>query len=447
MKKIISLLLIVAMLLTALPAMAENVRTSGPYTYAIKGNGTITITDFDWNANGDADVYVPNWLDGYMVTEIGDGAFAYSRNNANEGTMAITDSILSNLDFYVNPNSVTVTIPDTVKIIGDKAFWMSNISAVNIPDSVERIGSGAFFGSFGCLFKISQKQPKFAVIDNGLYNKTKKELIAYSHFLEKDNGTVSIPNGIVSIGDYVFACFGNDADGLPSYLNLSLPSTVTKAGSYSFAGICFSGLFSWSEKQLSFPFREIEDYAFYASTFEKLTVVFQSLENVGVHAFDSVHLDSSSMEFLKGISFVPEGVFHNTRRKDGSFYRPLTSSNAYSLSIDTTQISYIGENNESLGVKFETIEDFSASLTVIPTGLNPQCSELPSTIITIQTGAFTDVVTDFKIPASVEEIAIDAFVQNSTFIVEADSYAELWCDENGFGYSIEGQDNFDWLNN
>ena len=68
MKKILALVLACVLLLTALPALADNVRTSGLYTYEIKGNGTITITDFDWKANGDADIYIPNLIDGYTVT-------------------------------------------------------------------------------------------------------------------------------------------------------------------------------------------------------------------------------------------------------------------------------------------------------------------------------------------------------------------------------------------
>ena len=67
----------------------------------------------------------------------------------------------------------------------------------------------------------------------------------------------------------------------------------------------------------------------------------------------------------------------------------------------------------------------------------------------IKSNAYTDNVdvVDYYLPSTVKIIAVDAFPKGSTFIVDADSYAELWCSENGFGYSIEGQDNLDWLNN
>ena len=140
MKKILALVLACVLLLTALPALADNVRTSGLYTYEIKGNGTITITDFDWKANGDADIYIPNLIDGYTVTGIGDGAFRYYDE---ELTSKNADDYF---DDYIKDVSVAVTIPDTIKTIGTKAFWLSNISTINIPNSVGLIGEGAFAG-------------------------------------------------------------------------------------------------------------------------------------------------------------------------------------------------------------------------------------------------------------------------------------------------------------
>lgn len=75
MKKILALSLACVLLLTAIPAMAVDTRKSGLYTYEIKGNGTITIADFDWD-NNNGDIYIPNMIDGYTVTAIGDEAFA-----------------------------------------------------------------------------------------------------------------------------------------------------------------------------------------------------------------------------------------------------------------------------------------------------------------------------------------------------------------------------------
>lgn len=101
-------------------AFADEDYKSGLFTYKIKGNGTAVITGFDWKANGDKDVYIPNMLDGYTVTEIGSEAFAYGRED------------------------VVVIIPNTITVIGDKAFIGSSITSAHIPASVQQIGAGAF---------------------------------------------------------------------------------------------------------------------------------------------------------------------------------------------------------------------------------------------------------------------------------------------------------------
>ena len=96
---------------------------------------------------------------------------------------------------------------------------------------------------------------------------------------------------------------------------------------------------------------------------------------------------------------------------------------------------------------FTDAKCFSPNIDTIPSGLNPKTKELPTTIVSIESNAFTDKVEDLILPSSINSIAEDAFPIGSSFIVESGSYAQRWADENGFAYTIEGQDNLDWLNN
>lgn len=408
MKKIISLMLMVAMLLTALPAMADNVRTSGLYTYAIKGNGTITITDFDWNKN-DGDIYIPNMIDGYTVTAIGAGAFAAGYSN----------------------NSYSVTLPEGIKTIGEKAFFRANISAINLPSTLQQIGSAAFYGCPNCQFKSTVNHPYFAVLDNGLYNKANKELIAYSLGLTKGSTTITIPEGIQVIGAYALA----EHSSSNKSVRISLPSTLVSIGDYAFA--------NGSVHTISGNLTNLKSIGIGA--FQDLYTVMcdlrmPSIETIGDNAFDDSHLyapSSYSGDYINkncAIDFTGSPLTQIGNDAFNDIYSSIYDRNVFIIPIQNC--ANIGSGNQGLGMLITDASDFSPLLTTIPSGLNPQVNALPDTVTTIESGAFTKKKSDFRLSKYLKEIAVDAFPKDSTFIVDAGSYAEFWCSENGFGYSI-----------
>ena len=68
--------------------------------------------------------------------------------------------------------------------------------------------------------------------------------------------------------------------------------------------------------------------------------------------------------------------------------------------------------------------------------------QLCSTLTEIGEGAFSGCkkLTSITIPSSVTSIGENAFEKSIiTISVYASSYAEQWCKENGYSYSIEGQ--------
>ena len=119
------------------------------------------------------DIYIPNMIDGYTVTAIGDEAF--KRDVMRRDGFGRPEN-----DF----ETVSLTIPDSIKSIGQKAFWNATLSEINLPDNVQSIGYGAFVGNPSIQFKISSKHPYFAVINGALYSKANKELLAYTHMDE-----------------------------------------------------------------------------------------------------------------------------------------------------------------------------------------------------------------------------------------------------------------------
>ena len=88
------------------------------FTYTVSGETTCTITGYTGN---DADIVVPEMLDGYTVTSIGEDA-------------------LSGKHFVK-----TVDLPDTVESIGRAAFWnCAGLTRVSLPSSLKTIGSYSF---------------------------------------------------------------------------------------------------------------------------------------------------------------------------------------------------------------------------------------------------------------------------------------------------------------
>ena len=447
MKKLFTFMLVCALLMVALPALADNVRTSGPYTYEIKGNGTITITAFDWSQN-EGDIFIPNMIDGYTVTAIGDSAFA---------------------EKYVK--SVAVNIPDSVKSIGKFAFKDTGIREINIHNNLQMIGDGAFIGC-DCQFKISPNHSKFAVIGSALYNKPQKELIAYYG----EVNTFTIPEGILSIAPY--ALYENHT------LNIVFPSTLKTIGDYALYSV-----FIKLPKLYDIPMsgaapvgnllpdglQSIGDYAFanagfygYNSQTNPAIYIPSSVETIGVSAFRaakvynihnylSIYIGADS-----ALRHIPQDAF---RHADAyiEIRCPITSIGDYAFSDITSNINWgsvyidkfadvssIGEGafylkSYSTSSKRNGGGGFPSQITTVPKLFNV-VTTLPNTVEAIPSQAYTFAVKDYYLPASVEEIATDAFPKGSSFVVEAGSYAEFWCSENGFGYTIEGQDALDWLN-
>lgn len=406
MKRILGLFLALIMLLSAVPAFASNSRTSGLFTYEIKGNGTAIITDFDWKGNKYQDVYIPNMIDGYTVTTIGEGAFSCDEN-----------------DFF--SELVVVTIPDTVTTLEEKAFFLAPVSAINIPQNLRTIGSGALTTKSGVQFNLVPQHQWFAIIESALYEKATKKLIAISG----TEDSLNIPDGIKTIGAY--ACYnGKRTDEYFGSMKVYVPDSVTTIGEYAFANIalsckygeeygfagvqvlgegCFRDVLFHRPFTLPEGIKEIPAYAFESSSITGYFTLPNSIEEIGDYAFSSFRSDyqyfrSASVEDTSNTSTLPSNL---KRVGNYAFYR-------------SNEVFYQGE-------------------VILPDGVE---------FIGIQAFADCDV-TNCVLPASITEISEDAFDRESvTLQVEQDCYAEAFAQEWGYNYTYGSgvEDDLSWLN-
>ena len=267
-KKFLSLLMSLAMILTALPltgvtAFAEDgTHTSGDFEYIILEDGTAEITDYMGNAET---LDIPSKLDTYTVTSIGWHAFAYCESLT---SVTIPDSVTRidsgafyecyNLTSVKIGNGVTsigdsaflechsltsVTIPDSVTEIGDSAFKeCHSLTSITIPDSVTRIGDSAFYecynltsvtipesveyifdSPFGNCYnlteiKVDANNRRFTSQDGVLFDGDMISIIQYP--IGNARKTYDIPKGVESINNNAF-------EGCSKLTSVTIPESVT----------------------------------------------------------------------------------------------------------------------------------------------------------------------------------------------------------------------------
>lgn len=445
MKKLIATLLTIACVMTifSIFAFAETAQSSGDFTYEVKGNGTATITGY---SGEQTDIILPNMIDGYTITSIGDLAF-YSEE--------------------IQEEAISVTIPDSVVSIGEKAFWNRNVRSINLPDGLESIGYGSFVGCSECQFRVSANHPCFAVVDGSLYNKTQKELLWPAE-------GATIPEGIVSIGDYAFygrqggddivvipssvQSIGNYAFSEMSYPDmwyneyLLIPASVTSIGTGAFEN--FEGNIRIASSQL----RSISDYAFKTDYLFSIDLnlsgsILRDVESIGEEAFSGALLEvnSSNVIHLRALRNMGKNAF------SGIHIAYLGSvGNNYLLAIPGSLTCIPEGAFDSFSIYNAGWETFNIELQEgierIEDNAFRDCElvdiTLPSTLKYIGAGAFQrNSLTNVYLPANLEFIDPEAFDDEVTFTVEQGSYAERWANENARVYNINGEEsNLDWLN-
>ena len=372
-------------------AFAAEARTSGLFTYEIKGNGTTVITDYDWKNHGKEDLYIPNMLDGYTITGIGDNAF----QKHVEDTYA-----------YLRDQSIMVKLPESIVSIGEKAFFECYcIKAINIPASVKIIGAGAFAGT-SIICNVDSQNDTFTTVDDVLYNKKNRELMFIpngSTALEEGNLFYSkfvIPEGIESVGGYAF------------YHRMTLvvvPSTI----------------------------RYIKDYAFCGARLGGVSVFPESLESIGKCAFKDAGEPGSLDCQNTPLTTIPESAFESVDVYGMQLPKTIRSIGDCAFKNAQCQKVAIQEGVESIGISAFEGAYCDREIT------------LPNTLKSIGDKAFANALAleQITIPTSVNAIGEDVFDRTKvTLVVEPGSYAETWATENGYMIAKQGGDDTSWLN-
>jgi hypothetical protein len=160
----------------------------------------------------DTEVAIPETIDGYKVTAIGEKAFA-------------------------DCTSITfIKIPETITTIGRRAFYRcTGITEITIPKSVTSIGTQIFYGCDK--LTTVYYNGRYGNSENPFLNIKSIETVVFggtkvSNYVLYNTPsikTVVILDGVTSIGDYAFS-------GCSSLTSVTIGDSVTSIGYYAFSG-------------------------------------------------------------------------------------------------------------------------------------------------------------------------------------------------------------------
>jgi len=185
-----------------------------------------------------------------------------------EGTLGVADCFLINHNPYGQSHpsewGATLTLPSTLRIIGEQAFKGIPASSLTLPENVEKIGTDAFANCTKLRRATIPASVKY--IGEGAFYNTGLIRVYYNAVDAEVHG--SLPESLTRaiIGEGVRTIPAQLFDGCSNLARVEMPSTVERIGDYA-----FNGCSSLSHIDLPSSLKEIGKNAFNGCALQSVT--------------------------------------------------------------------------------------------------------------------------------------------------------------------------------
>jgi len=333
----------------------------------IEKNKKITITNYIGEAK---DLIIPKKIKKLPVTVLEDEAFAFKQLTS--VTIPDTVAIIGNHTFSNNRLTV-INLPNSVTYIGKYAFSWNQLTSIEIPDSVSYIDEFAFLGSK--LTKINL--PKDAEIELNAFNflifddyiKNGKKAAAYDiTFSTYDNFNIAVLNNSFSqtefaspscaeivlytgkekdviipamINNYPVTAIGYSSFFGQMLTNITIPDSVTIIGPWAFAGNNLNNI------TIPDSVKIICEHSFRESRIAS-AVISNSLEIIGENAF--THNQLTEITLPNSLTVIGDSAFTYNELKSISLPNSIESIGNFAFVNNQITDVKIPESISSLGL-------------------------------------------------------------------------------------------------
>ena len=258
-------------------------------------NGVTSIGDYTFrDCRSLTSVTIPN-----SVASIGDSAF-YSCTSLTNVTIPNSVTSIGDWAFFNCTSLTSIIIPNSVTSIGDSAFkGCTSLTSATIPDSVTSIGDSAFYSCTSLTsIEVSGNNKNYSSLDGVLFNKNKTELITYP--LGKTDSEYAIPDSVTSIGDYAFK-------GCTSLTSATIPDSVASIGDSAFYSCT-----SLTNVTIPNSVTSIGDWAFFNCTSLTSIIIPNSVTSIGDSAFENC-TSLTSIIIPNSVTSIGSSAFYNCK--------------------------------------------------------------------------------------------------------------------------------------